>query len=159
MGREIERKFLLKDDSWRQAAEPGKSYVQGYISVVPERIVRVRTAGDKAVVTLKGKHEGLGRDEFEYDIPIEDARRILDTMCIPPLIEKTRYIVRVDRVKWEIDEFARENEGLVIAEVELDSEDQEVALPAWVGEEVTRDFRYSNAALVREPYTKWSRRT
>ena len=158
MGREIERKFLVKDDSWRQSAEPGKPYVQGYISVVPERIVRVRTTGEKAVVTLKGKHEGLGRDEFEYPIPLEDARRILDTMCICPLIEKTRYIVKADGMKWEIDEFARENEGLVIAEVELESENQEVRLPAWVGEEVTRDYRYSNASLVREPYKNWSRR-
>ncbi|HLJ45191.1 MAG TPA: CYTH domain-containing protein [Bryobacteraceae bacterium] len=158
MGREIERKFLVQDDSWRQFAESETAYVQGYISVVAERIVRVRLAGKRAFLTLKGRHDQTGRDEFEYPLPVEDARQILETMCLRPLIEKTRYIVRDGGLKWEIDEFGQENRGLVIAEVELDSVDQEVRLPAWVGDEVTHDYRYSNASLVKEPYTRWSGR-
>jgi len=158
MGREIERKFLVQNDSWRLCAESKKPYVQGYISVVPERIVRVRLAGEKAFLTLKGRHDHAGRDEFEYPLPVDDARQILETMCIRPLIEKTRHIVKDGGLKWEVDEFGQENQGLVVAEVELESIDQEVHLPAWVGEEVTHDYRYSNASLVKEPYMRWGRR-
>src|SRR5450755_1149382 len=109
MGREIERKFLVRNDIWRKHAGPGVPYRQGYLSFDPDRSVRVRIAGDQGFLTIKGKSEGTGRDEFEYSIPPGDARQLLDRLCVPPLIEKTRYVIKRDLVKWEIDEFAGEN--------------------------------------------------
>ena len=155
MPREIERKFLLKNDNWRKAAEPGIPYRQGYLCMEPERSVRVRVAGDRAFLTIKGKSEGAGRDEFEYPIPKEDAEHLLGDLCVKPLIEKTRYIVRDERLKWEIDEFGGENRGLVFVEVELKDEGEKIAKPDWVGEEVTGDPRYYNLNLVMNAYSKW----
>lgn len=154
MAHEIERKYLLKDDGWRQGAE-GTLYRQGYLSTAAERNVRVRTIGERAYLTVKGKGEGITRLEFEYEIPLADGEAMLDRLCHRPLIEKVRYKIEHGGLVWEVDEFRGENAGLVVAEVELESEDQVFAVPPWVGEEVTADPRYLNANLVRRPYTTW----
>jgi adenylate cyclase len=153
MGQEIERKFLVKAESWRRP-DKGKHYRQGYLSTVKERTVRVRTAGDKGFITVKGVNTGASRAEYEYEIPLADANEML-RICEQPLIEKTRYRVPRDGVVWEVDEFEGVNAGLITAEVELKREDQEVSIPDWVDQEVTKDPRYYNANLVAHPYTKW----
>ena len=154
MPKEIERKFLVKGDGWR-GQDAGKRYRQGYLSTVKERTVRVRTAGDRGVITVKGISVGATRSEFEYEIPVADANEMLDRLCERPLIEKTRYRIPGEGVVWEVDEFDGENRGLIVAEVELQSEDQAVSLPEWVGREVTEDPRYFNANLVAHPYSRW----
>jgi adenylate cyclase len=154
MAKEIERKFLVKRDSSRRQ-EAGKRYRQGYLSTVKERTVRVRTAGDKGYLTIKGISVGASRSEYEYEIPVADANEMLDRLCERPLIEKTRYRVPHDGLVWEIDEFQGENSGLIVAEVELKDEHQSVTLPDWVGQEVTGDPRYFNANLVGKPFSKW----
>ena len=154
MAKEIERKFLVKSDSWR-GQEAGKRYRQGYLSTAKERTVRVRTAGDKGYLTIKGISVGASRSEYEYEIPVADANEMLDRLCERPLIEKTRYRVPHDGLVWEIDEFEDENSGLIVAEVELKDEHQSVTLPDWVGQEVTGDPRYFNANLVAKPFSKW----
>ena len=154
MGREIERKFLLRDDGWRLLAE-GVAYRQGYLSVDTGRVVRVRIAGERGFLTIKGAAVGSVRPEYEYEIPLADARELLDTLCLRPQIEKTRYRVAAHGLVWEVDEFHGDNRGLVLAEVELEAPDQPVELPDWVGEEVTHDPRYSNAALTVNPYCRW----
>jgi adenylate cyclase len=152
MAREIERKFLIKGSAWRRAG--AMRLRQGYLSSAKGRTVRVRTVGDKAYLTIKGMAVGATRPEFEYEIPYEDAKELLN-LCEMPLIEKDRYRVEEGGVVWEIDEFLGENLGLIIAEVELESEGQPLAKPDWVGEEVTGDPRYFNSNLIRKPYTKW----
>jgi adenylate cyclase len=154
MGKEIERKFLLKDDSWRSLAK-GKKYRQGYLNSVKERIVRVRTIDDKGFLTIKGMVTGATRSEFEYDIPADEAEAMLDDLCEKPLIEKNRYKIEFGGLVWEVDEFIGENQGLTMAEVELESEDQSFEKPAWIGEEVTGDPRYFNSNLIQNPYTRW----
>ena len=153
MGREIERKFLVTGDAWRKDAK-GKRYRQGYLSLEPKRTVRVRSDGRKGAITIKGLSRGASRDEFEYPIPVKDANDLLK-LCERPLIEKTRFVVRHGGLTWEIDVFEGANRGLRIAEVELRSEKQRVALPAWVGSEVTHDARYFNANLVKHPFSRW----
>ncbi len=154
MGQEIERKYLVRGDAWRHLAE-GTVYRQGYLSTVKERTVRVRSMGDRGFLTVKGITVGATRTEFEYAIPLDDADRMLDELCLRPLIEKTRYLVTHGGHEWEIDEFTGENAGLVVAEVELDSEDEAIALPEWIGDEVTHDPRYFNANLIAHPFTAW----
>jgi CYTH domain-containing protein len=154
MGVEIERKFLLKGDAWRALGTP-VLYHQGYLNRSKERTVRVRTAGEKGFLTLKGMSRGAKRTEYEYEIPLAEAEAILKDLAEKPVIEKTRYRIEYRGLSWEIDEFSGENQGLILAEVELDAEDQEIELPPWIGEEVTRDPRYYNSNLVRHPYTKW----
>lgn len=156
MGREVERKFLIADDTWRQAADRGVRYRQGYLSLEAGRSVRIRQAGDHGFVTIKGRSEGAGRDEFEYPIPLADAQHLLEHLCIQPLIEKTRYMVCYGGWKWEIDEFDGENRGLTVAEIELPDERQPFPRPAWIAEEVTGDARYYNAHLVQHPYSSWA---
>ncbi len=151
---EIERKFLVSGDGWRAAGD-GIRYRQGYLAVQDGVSVRVRTSEDDAWLTIKGETSGASRAEFEYPIPQAHARELLDTLCILPIIDKTRYCIEHCGRTWEVDEFAGANAGLVIAEVELDTEDQEIDLPDWVGEEVTGDPRYYNASLARNPYTTW----
>ena len=153
MAKEIERKFLVNGDAWKRSK--GTLYRQGYLSTVKERTVRVRLEGERAVLTIKGITRGATRAEFEYEIPFEDAEQLLDDLCERPLIEKTRYKIEHAGLIWEVDEFLNENTGLVVAEVELESEDQQFDLPEWLGEEVTRDPRYYNANLVSHPFTKW----
>jgi len=154
MGKEIERKFLLKDDSWRSLAK-GKRYRQGYLNSVKERVVRVRTIDDDGFLTVKGITKGATRAEFEYDIPAAEADAMLDDLCEKPLIEKNRYKIEFGGFIWEVDEFFGENQGLTVAEVELESEDQRFEKPAWIGEEVTGDPKYFNSNLIQHPYTKW----
>lgn len=154
MATEIERKFLVKDDGWRGLG-PGSRYRQGYLSTDPGRTVRARVAAGMGFLTIKGKTVNAARAEYEYVIPVEDAEAILDELCERPLIEKTRYRIDYQGLVWEVDEFEGENAGLVIAEVELASADQAVALPAWVGEEVTADPRYYNANLIANPFSRW----
>lgn len=154
MATEIERKFLVSDDSWRGLGS-GSRFRQGYLSTQPERTVRVRTAAGKGYLTIKGKTVDASRSEYEYEIPLADAEAMLDALCERPLIEKTRYRIDYQGLVWEVDEFEGENAGLVIAEVELASADQAVPLPAWVGEEVTTDPRFYNANLIANPFSRW----
>jgi CYTH domain-containing protein len=154
MAKEIERKFLVKEDeTWRSVS--GKIYRQGYLSTVKERTVRIRTIDDKAYLTIKGITVGATRREYEYEIPVHEAKEMLDELCERPLIEKTRRIIEHEGLVWEVDEFFGENAGLILAEVELEDEDQDLAKPAWIGEEVTDDPRFFNANLVNNPYSKW----
>ena len=153
MGKEIERKFMVKEGTWRNVK--GTRYRQGYLNSAKERNVRVRTMEDKAYLTIKGIAIGASRMEFEYEIPLQDADELLE-ICEKPLIEKTRYKVQEGGFVWEVDEFFRENQGLIVAEVELESEDQEFPKPDWVREEVTEDPRYFNSNLIKNPYANWS---
>ena len=154
MGVEIERKFLVRDARWK-ALGPGTLLRQGYLSSHPDRIVRVRIEGASAMMTIKGRSVGSRRGEWEYPIPLADAQVFLDTLCEKPIIEKYRYRIEHDGMIWEIDEFLSENAGLVVAEIELTSEDQIFSRPEWVGEEVSDDARYFNANLLRHPFSGW----
>ena len=158
MGREIERKFLVNGDAWR-ALGKGTRYRQGYLSTVKERTVRIRTIGDKGYLTVKGVTEGVARAEFEYEIPFDDANALLDRLCERPLIEKDRYKIPHRDHVWEVDEFFGDNAGLVIAEIELESEGQPFAKPDWIGREVSDDPRYFNANLIANPYRNWAGKT
>lgn len=155
MGLEIERKFLLEGDSWRTDADEGEYYHQGYLSTTPERVVRVRQMGQRAVVTIKGKGDGITRPEFEYDIPLEDAQAMLRKLCLQPTIEKRRHKFLSGSHTWEIDVFAGENDGLVVAEIELSSESEAFEKPDWVGAEVSHDTRYLNSNLIAKPFKSW----
>ncbi|MGD1854821.1 MAG: CYTH domain-containing protein [Leptolyngbyaceae cyanobacterium] len=157
MAKEIERKFLLKDDSWRSLAE-GCYYCQGYIPTQGKQTVRARIAGDQGYLTLKGPAKGISRSEFEYKIPIADAQSILNELCVQPLIEKYRYRISYGDVVWEVDEFLGDNQGLILAEVELTHAEQVIQLPAWIDQEVTGDPRYYNSNLVRYPFKHWPER-
>ena len=154
MGLEIERKFLPAGDGWRDLAA-GIRYRQGYINTNKERTVRVRTCNHKGFLTIKGISTGASRLEFEYEIPLADAEVMLDTLCEKPLIEKNRFLIQRGNFSWEVDEFLGENTGLIIAEIELEYEEQPFAKPDWVGEEVTGDPRYFNSSLILHPYTTW----
>ena len=153
MGTEIERKFLVRDDGWRTPGS-GTLYRQGYLNRQMERVVRVRTMGERAALTVKGVAVGASRPEFEYEIPFADALQLLE-LCEQPLIEKTRYTSEHGGLTWEIDEFHGLNEGLIVAECELEFEEQRIDKPAWVGEEVTGDPRYFNSNLTAKPFTAW----
>lgn len=153
MPKEIERKFLVTDNHWRSA--PGIKYRQGYISRSEQRSVRIRTTPDKAFLTIKGTSTGITRLEFEYEIPMTEANELLNLMCEKPIIEKTRHKIEHEGMTWEVDEFHGENSGLVVAEIELESEDQKFSKPDWIGEEVTGDSRYLNVNLIVNPYCSW----
>jgi len=154
MGMEIERKFLVTDDSWRSGAK-GVPYAQGYLSRGKGNTVRVRIAGEEAFLTIKGPVVGISRPEFEYPIPVEEARDILP-LCEGPLIEKTRFKIFAENHLWEIDEFHGDNEGLIVAEVELSIPEETVILPPWIGREVTGENRYYNSNLTLHPFRAWS---
>ena len=154
MGTEIERKFLVTGNEWKDMAA-GIRYRQGYLSSGKERTIRVRIAGDKAFLTIKGETSGISRMEYEYPISVEDANVLLAELCEQPIIEKKRYTIRYQGFVWEVDEFFGENEGLLVAEIELESEGQEFAKPPWVGKEVSSDRRYANASLVKNPFSTW----
>jgi CYTH domain-containing protein len=156
MATEIEHKFLVRTDLWRPAG-PGLLYRQGYLSSLSARVVRVRVVGDKALLTVKGPSVGITRSEFEYPIPLDDATAMLDALCERPIIEKTRHRESFAGRMWEIDVFHGDNEGLVLAEVEVASEADPVALPPWAGAEVSHDLRYFNSNLVANPYKNWRR--
>jgi adenylate cyclase len=149
VGLEIERKFLVRSDDWRPSAGQGQLIRQGYLSSEGKATVRVRSFDDEhAVITLKGKLRGITRPEFEYPIPIEDARELL-AIAQPQVLEKRRYDVPYGGLTWEVDVFEGRHLGLIIAEIELAGADQEIDLPSWVGEEVSHDDRYYNASLAR----------
>ena len=150
---EIERKFLINTDLWKPKGN-GTKIKQGYLSVDPERVVRVRIAGEKAFLTIKGKLSGIVRTELEYKIPKNEAEVLLK-MCLNFPIEKTRFKERSGNVTWEIDVFEGGNKGLIVAEVELRAENQSVDLPEWIGDEVSADIRYYNSCLSENPFTKW----
>jgi adenylate cyclase len=154
MGVEIERKFLLAGDGWRALGAP-VLLRQGYLCAQPERVVRVRIEGEGATLTIKGGNVGATRGEWEYPIPLADAGELLDRLCERPLIEKYRRRIEFDGNIWEVDEFLGANAGLVVAEIELASEEQAFARPDWIGEEVTHDKRYFNSSLIRQPFSGW----
>jgi adenylate cyclase len=154
MPKEIERKFLVKNEEWRHGHK-AVEIRQGYMCSDKQRTVRVRTKADKAFLTIKGPNKGMERDEFEYEIPFDDATYMLETMCEQPLIEKRRFEIKYADKLWEVDEFFGDNAGLIVAEVELQSADEEVEKPDWIDKEVTDDARYFNSSLSRTPYSKW----
>jgi adenylate cyclase len=149
---EIERKFLVRGEPWHNVA--GVEYRQGYLCTDKGRTVRIRTAGERGYLTIKGSTRGIVRAEYEYEIPLADARELL-ALCPHPPIEKTRYRIPHADLVWEVDVFHGENAGLVVAEIELEAEDQQVEVPPWVAQEVTGDRRYTNSNLSRNPYCRW----
>jgi len=156
MKTEIERKFLVVGDAWRDAADEGRLCEQGYISSDPENItVRVRVFGSQGFLTLKGPTKGISRSEMEYEIPVEEAEYMLRNFCGDRVVSKMRYLLEVNGLRWELDEFSGENKGLIVAEIELESEDQPFEKPDWLGSEVSFDPRYFNSALARYPFGEW----
>lgn len=156
MAKEIERKFLVVNFSYREKST-SKRICQGYICAEADRVVRVRIYGEKAFLTVKNAAIGFARDEFEYEIPVSDAEALLERCCLQPTIEKVRYKLFYKGFWWEIDEFYGENEGLIIAEIELPDVTTVFEKPDFVGEEVTDDHRYYNANLIKKPYNQWKR--
>lgn len=153
MALEIERKFLLKGDDWRIGQ--GTMYRQGYLNSDKNRNVRVRVINDRGYLTVKGISQGAARVEYEYKIPKAEADAMLDNLCEQPLIIKRRFKIDFKGFVWEVDEFFGDNQGLIIAELELENEDQVFTKPEWIGEEVTGDPKYFNANLIHCPYTTW----
>lgn len=156
MAKEIERKFLVVNFSYREKST-SKRICQGYICAEVDRVVRVRIYGEKAFLTVKNAAIGFARDEFEYEIPVSDAEALLERCCLQPTIEKVRYKLFYKGFWWEIDEFYGENEGLIIAEIELPDVTTVFEKPDFVGEEITDDYRYYNANLIKNPYNQWKR--
>ncbi|HNE88363.1 MAG TPA: CYTH domain-containing protein [Actinomycetota bacterium] len=156
MGVEIERKFLVVGDDWRSAVSSSTRTVQGYLASTPEVTVRVRVRGERAYLTIKGRSSGISRSEYEFDIPVADAEAMLTDLAQGPVIEKTRHLLEVDGHTWELDVFAGANEGLVMAEIELGSADEQFTVPSWAGRDVSDDARYYNVNLARTPYSHWA---
>ncbi len=156
MAQEIERKFLVKSDAFKKQASKETRITQGYLSSIPERTVRVRVKGTKGFITIKGigSASGASRYEWEKEIPVEEVNELLK-ICEPGVIDKTRYEVKAGPFKFEVDEFYGENQGLTVAEIELNSEEDGFEKPEWLGEEVTGDVKYYNSMLMKNPYTKW----
>ncbi len=152
---EIERKFLVKAN-WPKP-KIGLECVQGYICGDAERIVRIRTMGSKGWLTIKSIKTHITRIEYEYEIPFDEAQELLNSLCVKPLIQKTRFTIVSSGQDWEIDVFHGENNGLIVAEVELESEDESIQIPDWIGEEVTEDSRYFNASLSQKPFVSWKK--
>ncbi len=157
MAIEVEHKFLLANDAWREEVHHSVHYKQGYLSGSPLSSVRVRISDSQAWLNIKSATLGTHRQEFEYEIPPADANLMLDDLCHKPLIEKMRHFVYRGRHVWEIDEFMGENQGLVVAEIELSQIGESFTKPAWIGEEVTHDLRYYNNNLGKNPYVNWNK--
>ncbi|MCG7584689.1 CYTH domain-containing protein [Photobacterium sp. OFAV2-7] len=153
---EIERKFLIEGTSFKQEAVKETRIIQGYLNSVPERTVRVRVKGDKGFITIKGigNESGASRFEWEREIPTEEAQELLK-LCEPGVIDKTRYLVPYHKHTFEVDEFYGDNQGLIVAEVELSSEDEQFEKPSWLAEEVTGQVKYYNSMLMKTPYSTW----
>ncbi len=151
---EIERKFLVSSSAWRASVHQSTTLSQGYLNTHKERTVRVRIAGARGILTIKGQTINTTRQEFEYDIPLADAQKLL-LLCEPPIIEKTRHLVKANGLLWEIDVFEGVNKGLIVAEVELQSEKDNVTPPSWIGKEVSNDPRYYNSNLINHPFQDW----
>ncbi|MCP4298561.1 MAG: CYTH domain-containing protein [Proteobacteria bacterium] len=156
MAQEIEKKFLIRNDTYKTEIDKETRIIQGYISSAPERTVRVRVKGAQGFLTIKGigSKSGASRFEWEKEIPVSEAKELLE-LCEPGIIDKTRYNVIVGNHIYEVDEFYGENQGLTIAEVELGAEDEAFDKPGWLGEEVTGDPKYYNSMLMKTPYTQW----
>jgi len=157
MAIEIERKFLLKDDSWREFCSKKIELRQAYLSTSPDCTVRVRVSDIEAWVTIKGRSHNISRSEFEYLIPKSDAENMLLEFAAENIIEKVRYFIKYKGSEWVVDEFFGRNRGLVLAEIELNSEDHVCEIPAWIGTEVSEDHRYSNSNLSQNPYLSWGK--
>lgn len=155
MGVEIERKFLLADTSWRNQVQRSERLIQGYLASDKLRSIRVRVQGDQALLNIKYSEDGIQRLEYEYPVPLDDAREILDKVAQRPVIDKIRHYIQRDGHLWEIDEFFGENAGLIVAEIELATVDEVFVRPPWLGAEVSQDQRYYNSNLARHPYTRW----
>jgi adenylate cyclase len=155
MALEIERKFLVVNEGWRSQIESEASLKQGYLAAQSKLTVRVRIADDYAQLNIKGPTTGFTRSEYEYQIPARDAEEMLDNLATGGVIEKIRYRVRCGGHVWDLDVFKGDNLGLILAEVELTAEDEDFEMPDWVGDEVSDDPRYYNAALASKPYTAW----
>ncbi len=151
---EIERKFLVQSDEWREGAKPVR-YCQGYLCPGQGPTVRVRTKGDQGVLTIKARTTGLARMEFEYPVPLDEAKFMLQYLCAQPVIDKYRHRVMYRGFEWVVDEFHGQNKGLIMAEIELEHEQQKFPLPPWAGREVTNDGRYYNASLALNPFSRW----
>lgn len=156
MATEIERKFLVTSDAWLKVSDKGTFFRQGYLVGAEKASVRVRIEGSMANLNIKSATLGVRRQEFEYDIPLTEAEEMLDTLCEQPQIEKVRYHVPVGAHTWEVDVFAGDNEGLIVAEIELTDENEPFERPAWIGKEVSDDTRYYNVCLTRHPYKDWN---
>lgn len=156
MATEIERKFLLKDASWKKSADKGKQYSQGYLVGSKFSSVRVRIQGEQAFINIKSATIDITRQEFEYEIPLAEAKEMLETLCEKPLIDKVRYHFKTANHVWEIDVFSGDNEGLIVAEIELNDKDEHFEKPDWLGAEVSDDARYYNVNLVKHPFKDWS---
>lgn len=155
MGKEIERKYLVNHNLWQNMQKPkGEFYRQGYLLTDPNKTVRVRQTIGKGFLTIKGLSVGATRPEFEYEIPVEDAKELLDKFSISELT-KTRYKIIFENKVWEVDEFSGDNIGLIVAEIELTSEDESLVIPAWIDKEVTGQEKYYNSNLTLEPYKNW----
>jgi adenylate cyclase len=157
MGIEIERKFLLKNDSWRDHFTKKMELRQGYFSTSDDCTVRIRISDNEAWLTIKGKTRNISRSEFEYLIPKEDAESMLLELAAEDIVEKVRYFIDCEGSEWVVDEFHGRNRGLVVAEIELSSEDVICEKPEWIGKEVSSDYRYSNSNLSKKPYSRWKK--
>ncbi len=155
MATEIERKFLVIGKPWLENHIQGTAYTQGYLSTDPERVVRVRVAAQKGYLTIKAKASAMTCAEYEYEIPPDEAKALLETLALKPYIEKIRYKIPHGSHIWDVDIFSGANTGLVLAEIELTHEDEAFTKPQWLGDEVTKDMRYKNANLVTHPFSSW----
>jgi len=155
MAVEIERKYLVINDKWKSSVDSESTLKQGYLATVPKASIRVRVANDKAHLNIKSVTLGISRSEYEYEIPLEDGEEMLANLTTDPIIDKVRYRVRCGDHTWDLDLFHGDNEGLIVAEIELASEDEVFEVPEWVGEEVSGDPKYYNASLVKHPYCDW----
>lgn len=154
MAKEIERKFLIDLEKIGLLVD-GTLIKQGYITTANRAVVRARIAGNRAYLTLKGENRGVTRTEFEYEIPVDDAQEIIRELCHGPVVEKTRYLVVNSGHTWEVDIFHGDNDGLVVAEIELGSETEQFELPFWVTKEVSSDVKYYNSSLLDNPFRNW----
>ncbi len=155
MAIEVEHKFLLRDESWRRSIDRSTHYRQGYLHSDANSSIRIRVSNEKAWLNIKSATLGNQRHEYEYAIPLDEANEMLNTLCRKPLIEKVRHLVKVGQHVWEIDEFEGDNQGLIVAEVELTVAGESFEIPAWAGQEVTEDLRYYNNQLAITPFTTW----
>jgi len=152
---EIERKFTIKNESWRKQVSKSQRYIQGYLAGNERTSVRIRVAGESANINIKSATLGIFRQEYEYPIPLQDAEKMLADLCEKPVIDKVRHFVNYANKVWEIDEFNGENEGLIVAEIELNNIDEQFELPDWADKDVSDDKRYYNVSLVKHPFKDW----
>lgn len=155
MAEEIERKFLLKSEAWRSQVASAQRMTQGYLQRGVDSAIRIRIAGDKAWLNIKKSIDGIHRLEYEYLIPLSDAQEMMEKLALRPIIDKTRHLIHIGPHTWEVDEFHADNEGLVVAEIELNHADEAFERPDWVGKEVSTDSRYFNSSLSERPFSRW----